>query len=157
MATAKKVLIHRWFEEVWNRKRREAIFEMMHPEAIDYGLGENPTKPLKGPHVFIPFWEKFITAAPDIQVLVESTMAEEDKVVARCSVRGHHTGHGIGIPPTGKVVAFTGICLAHINCVILLVPASLNCIRSRKHDVTDAFSDGNAPGRCAGNKTEPRA
>jgi predicted ester cyclase len=115
MATAKKVLIHRWFEEVWNRKRREAIFEMLHPEAIIYGLADNPATPLKGPNAFIPFWEKFIDAFPDIQVSVESTMAEDDKVMARCSVRGHHTGHGLGIIPTKKAVAFTGICLCHVK------------------------------------------
>jgi predicted ester cyclase len=115
MATAKKALIHRWFEEVWNRKRRGAIFEMLHPEASVYGLAENPTTPLRGPDAFIPFWEQFVSAFPDLQVAVESTVAEEDKVVARCSVRGHHTGPGLGIAPTMKPIAFTGIVLAHIK------------------------------------------
>src|SRR5687767_14155832 len=100
MLTANKVLIHRWFEEVWNRKRRDAIFEMMHSEAIIFGLAESPTKPLKGPEAFIPFWEAFTGAFPDIHVAVESTVAEQDKVVARCSVRGRHTGAGLGMPPT---------------------------------------------------------
>lgn len=115
MATAKKVLIYRWFEEVWNRKRREAIFEMLHPEALIYGLTEHPAIPLKGPMAFVPFWEKFTDAFPDIQVSVESTMAEDDKVVARCSVRGRHTGPGLGFPPTMKAVSFNGICLSHLK------------------------------------------
>lgn len=115
MSTANKVLIHRWFEEVWNRKRREAIFEMLHPDATIHGLGESSAAPLRGANSFIPFWEAFITAVPDLQVSVESTMAEDDKVMARCSVRGHHTGPGLGAEPTGKPISFTGICLAHIK------------------------------------------
>jgi predicted ester cyclase len=113
--TAKKVLIHRWFEEVWNRKRREAIFEMLHPDAVIYGLAEAPTAALKGPLAFMPFWESFISAFPNIQVSVESTMAEDDKVMARCSVRGIHTGFGLGIEPTMRPIAITGICVSHIK------------------------------------------
>ncbi|MGV3771491.1 MAG: ester cyclase [Verrucomicrobiales bacterium] len=115
MAISKKVLIHRWFEEVWNRKRKEAIFEIFHPQALIYGLNGSDPAPIKGAAGFVPFWEVYITAFPDLQVAVESTLAEDDKVMARCSVRGRHTGPGFGIPPTMKQVAFRGICVSSVK------------------------------------------
>lgn len=114
MSTANKVLVYRWFEEVWNQKREPAIFEMLHPDAAIFGLGEAPTQAIRGPMEFIPFWRRFITAIPNLTVAVESTVAEDEKVVARCSVRGKHTGEGFG-PPTSKLVAFTGMCLVHVK------------------------------------------
>ena len=115
MSTANKVLIHRWFEEVWNKKRKPAIFEMLHKDALIFGLQGNESRPIRGPEEFVPFWEKFTTAIPDMNVAVESTVAEDDKVVARISVRGKHIGAGFGIPPTGNLVSSSGICLAHVK------------------------------------------
>jgi hypothetical protein len=110
MSTANKVLMHRWHEEVWNRKRREAIFEMLAPSALLFGLTLNPATPLRGPDEFVEYSERLIRAFPDIQMSVESTLAEEDKVAARCSVRGHHTGRGpiLSMEPTMKPIMFTG-------------------------------------------------
>jgi predicted ester cyclase len=117
MSTANKVLIHRWHEEVWNRKRREAIYEMLHPDVTIFGLTVAAAPPLQGPDEFAAWWERLIRAFPDIHVSVESTMAEDDRVTARCSVRGRHTGPGpiLSIPPTAKPIAFNGICLAHVK------------------------------------------
>jgi predicted ester cyclase len=115
MSNAKKVLIHRWFEEVWNRKQKKAIFEMLHPDCMIYGLGGSDSKPLAGPSSFIPFWEAYISSFPDLQISVESIMAEDDKVMARCSARGRHTGPGLGTAPTFKQVSFRGICVSSVR------------------------------------------
>jgi hypothetical protein len=115
MSTANKVLINRWFDEVWNRKIESSIFELMHPEASVFGLADSPLTPIRGPREFLPFWTRFTTAFPDMQIAVESTLAEEDQVVARCNVTGKHTGPGLEIPPTNKEVTFTGMCLAQIR------------------------------------------
>ena len=104
MSVSKKVLIHRWFEEVWNKKNEAVIDEVMDPQALIYGLSQDPTRAIRGPNEFRPFWKAFITAFPDLQIAVESTVAEDDKVVARCAVRGTHTGEGGPIAPTGKRV-----------------------------------------------------
>jgi predicted ester cyclase len=117
MSTSNKVLIHRWHEEVWNRKRREAIYEMLRPDALLFGLTVREGPPLCGPDAFAKYWDRLIGAFPDIHVSVESTMAEDDKVAVRCSVRAHHTGAGpiLSLEATMKPVVFTGICLAHIK------------------------------------------
>jgi predicted ester cyclase len=115
MPIAKKVLIYRWFEEVWNKKRESAIEEMLHPDATIYGLGNSPSEVIRGPKGFLPFWQKFVSAFPNINVAVESVLVEEDKVAARCSVRGTHTGQGLGIEPTGTKIQFTGMVMAHVK------------------------------------------
>jgi predicted ester cyclase len=117
MSTANKVLMHRWHEEVWNRKRREAIFEMLDPNALLFGLTVSATAALRGPDAFAEYWERLIRAFPDIHISVESTIAEEDKVAARCSVRAHHTGSGpiLLLEPTMKPIAITGVCLAQVT------------------------------------------
>ena len=113
MQVANKLLIHRWFEEVWNKKRGDLIPDLLHPHAVIHGLAPAGTV-LKGPDAFRPFFESFISAFPDIKVAVESTLAEDDKVAARCSVRGTHKGPGLGIAPTGKKVNMTGMVLVQV-------------------------------------------
>ena len=112
---ANKALIRRWFEEVWNQGRADAIDEMMATDAVNHGLSEDATKPLKGPAGFHPFHEVFRGAFPDIQVVVEDALAEGDKVVARCSVRGKHTGDHLGVAASNAPVDFTGIVIARVQ------------------------------------------
>ena len=115
MSAANKALMHRWFEEVWNKKREAAIYEMLHPDALIYGLGDKPNEPVRGPEGFVPFWRQFTSAFPDAQISVESVLADEDQVAARCRVRGKHTGEGLGIKATDAQIDFSGMCIAQIR------------------------------------------
>jgi len=108
-------LLHRWFEEVWNKGRIEAIDEMAAPNVIAHGLVDAQGKELVGREAFKTFWRQFRGAFPDIRVDVEDALVEGDKVMVRCAVRGTHRGEGIGIAPTGKPVTFTGMCVARIT------------------------------------------
>ena len=112
MSLANKVLVYRWYEEVWNKKREEVIDEMLSADIISYGLSDDPMEAVKGTDAFKKYWRAMIRTFPDIQVSVESTIAEDDRVVARCSVRGTHLGPGLGIPPTGKKIQVTGVRIA---------------------------------------------
>ena len=87
---------------------------MLHPDCLIFGL-PGSAKPLRGPEQFVAFWETFTSAVPNLMVAVEGTVAEGEIIVARCSVRGKHTGAGLPIPPSGRAFAFTGLCLAHIK------------------------------------------
>ena len=92
MLEANKQLIHRWFEEVWNKGRAEAIEEMFDENGIAHGLSDDPAHPIRGPRGYRPFYDTLRHAFPNIIVVVEDTVAEGDKVAARCSVRGKHEG-----------------------------------------------------------------
>jgi steroid delta-isomerase-like uncharacterized protein len=110
-----KALIRRWFEEVWNKGRAEAIDEMFAADGIAHGLSGVQGEPLRGPQDFKPFFYKFREAFPDILVIVEDTMAEGDKVAARCTVRGSHQGDSLGFAATQKPAEFTGIAIVRIE------------------------------------------
>jgi steroid delta-isomerase-like uncharacterized protein len=45
-------------------------------------------------------------AFPDLHITVEDVIAEGDKVVERDTVTGTHQGEYMGLPPTGKSVAY---------------------------------------------------
>lgn len=46
---------------------------------------------------------------PDLHLVVEDLIAEEDKVVGRTTVTGTHRGEYMGIQPTGKSVTYSEI------------------------------------------------
>ena len=112
---ANKALVRRWFEEVWNKGRPEAIKEMLAEDAIVHGLSDDPATPLRGPADFLPFHTKFRDAFPNIDVIVEDVVAEGDRVAARCSVKGKHEGDGLGFIATGATSEFDGIVIVRIK------------------------------------------
>lgn len=112
---ANKALIRRWFEEVWNQGRVEAIAEMFAADGVAHGLSDEPAKTMKGPADFAPFHGIFRGAFPNIEVVVEDTIAEGDLVAARCSVRGKHTGDHLGVAASNAPVQFTGMTIVRIK------------------------------------------
>lgn len=111
MSEENKQLIRRWFEEVWNKGRAEAIDEMIGDDCVVHGLADATGNPVRGPDEYRAFYAQFRQAFPDIVVTVEDTIAEGDLVAARCSVRGKHGGDGLGIAATQSPVEFTGITI----------------------------------------------
>jgi hypothetical protein len=49
MSTESKDLIRRWFEEVWNKGREDAIDEMFAADGVAHGLTEEGDKTMRGP------------------------------------------------------------------------------------------------------------
>jgi steroid delta-isomerase-like uncharacterized protein len=112
---ANKALMRRWFEEVWNKGRPEAIAEMFAQDGIAHGLSDDIENPLRGPAGFLPFHGQFRSAFPNIEVVVEDQIAEDDLVATRCIVRGKHTGDGLVIAATQAPVDFTGMTITRIR------------------------------------------
>ena len=108
-------LVRRWFEEVWNSGRAEAIDEMFAEEGVAHGLADESGAELRGPAHFKTFHSRFREAFPDIEVVVEDTVSEGDKVAARCTVRGRHQGDSLGFKATDSPVEFTGMSFVRIS------------------------------------------
>ena len=115
MSEENKALIRRWFDEVWNKGRAEAIDEMFASDGIAHGLSDDDQKEMRGPADFKPFYEAFRGAFPDVEVIVEDAIAEGDKVAVRCSVRGKHTGPQLGVAVSNAPVQFTGMVIVRIK------------------------------------------
>ena len=115
MATNYKTLAHEWFEEVWNQGHAEAIDRLFAADGIAHGLADASGNALRGPDGFKPFFEQFRDAFPDMQIGVEDTVCEGDKIAARCVVRGTHRGKGLGMEPTDRPVVFTGMTILRVR------------------------------------------
>jgi steroid delta-isomerase-like uncharacterized protein len=110
-----KALVRRWFEEVWNKGRAEAIDEMFADDGVAHGLSDETGEPLRGPANFKAFFHNFREAFPDIEVVVEDTISEGDRVAARCTVRGRHTGHSLGFAATEQPMEISGITIVRVR------------------------------------------
>jgi steroid delta-isomerase-like uncharacterized protein len=115
MSEENKAIVRRWFEEVWNKGRAEAIDEMFAVDGVIHGLSDDPENPMRGPVDFKPFHTTFRGAFPNVDVVVEDLIAEGDKVAVRCSVRGKHTGDHLGVTASNVPVEFDGIAIVRIE------------------------------------------
>jgi steroid delta-isomerase-like uncharacterized protein len=113
MSQENKALLQRWFAEVWNGGRRETIDELFAEDGLAHGLGDEGA--VSGPEEFKEFHARFRGAFPDIVVTIEDLIAEGDKVVARCTVHGKHTGDNLGFAPTHSPVEFSGIAIVKVR------------------------------------------
>ena len=57
----------------------------------------------------------FTTAFPDLRMQVEEMYSEDDVVITRATIFGTHQGEFMGIPPTGKSVAYPGIDIIRVD------------------------------------------
>lgn len=115
MSDENQALIRRWFEEVWNKGREEAIDEMFAEDGIAHGLADESGEDMRGPTDYKPFFRKFRAAFPDIEVVVEDTVTEGDKVAARCTVRGKHQSDSLGFAATQQPMEITGITIVRVR------------------------------------------
>jgi steroid delta-isomerase-like uncharacterized protein len=113
MAEANVQLVRKWFEEVWNQRRRQTIAELFAPDGVAHGVSDTGGD-IRGPAEFLHFFERLCTAFPDIRVVVEDCFGSGDKVVARYSVTMSHTGDYLGLRASGKGAAVTGMSIIRV-------------------------------------------
>lgn len=114
MSDANKTLARRWFEEVWNEKKPEAILELYHPDGRSRGLPD-PGSQIAGPEEFQKTQREFLTAFPDLHVTLDSLVAEGDWVAVRWTTKMTHSGKGFGFGPTGKTLTMHGSSFMHFE------------------------------------------
>ncbi len=100
----------RWFEQVWNKGRREVVAEMLAPGSV---LHEGSSHAV-GPEGFYPFYDRLKAALSEIHARVEDTIVEGDKLCIRWSFAAKHTGQGLGIEPAGAAIDITGILIIRV-------------------------------------------
>jgi steroid delta-isomerase-like uncharacterized protein len=110
MSQEKVVLIRRWFEEVWNNGRIDAIDEMAAPDVIAHGHAPYDI----GLEQFRGFFKNVRSAFPDIQIGIDFTLAEGDKVAARWTANATHKGSFLGYAATGRPIKISGVSIMRI-------------------------------------------
>jgi steroid delta-isomerase-like uncharacterized protein len=101
----------RWFEEVWNQRRHETVYELSLPESV----GHMEHGDVTSREDFLVFHAKFLEALPDLRITVEDTIAEGENVVVRWFVSATHGGNGLGCEATGKPVRLRGMTWVRIR------------------------------------------
>ena len=109
MSEENKTLACRSWELVDNPDILEEVYA---PDLVWH----EPDQDVRGHEEARQFVSMYKTAFPDLNVTVEDTIAEGDRVVTRYTVRGTHQGEieGFG-PPTGRQLEFEGITIHHIE------------------------------------------
>ena len=115
MSEQNKTLARRWFEELFSRGDVDTANEILSAEFVDH----LPREEERGIEELKHYVSIYRTAFPDIEDTVEDIVAEGDKVVVRWRSRGTHQGEFMGVAPTGRHVAFTGMRLFRIAGVVM--------------------------------------
>jgi steroid delta-isomerase-like uncharacterized protein len=106
MAAKNEELVRRWFNEVWNLRQEAIIDELLTAESVCFA----EDGPMVGPSQFRQRMQiPFLSAFPDLRVIVDDVIADESKAVVRWTATATHRGRGIAIPPTGRSVSFQGV------------------------------------------------
>ena len=88
-------------------------------EIVDASAPDNELRPGEPPAKLIDTFKETFSEAraafPDLTIAVEDVMAERDKVTARVTMRGTHSGEFQGIAPTSKQVEVRAIDMFRIE------------------------------------------
>jgi predicted ester cyclase len=112
MAETPDSIVRRWFKEVWDEGREDAIDDLMAPYGVAYGL---PGGPIQGPTAFKPLFRTFRDALGDLSIQVVRTVVEGDMVAAHCHVTARHSGMAFGGAASNEPVDFWGIAMVRVE------------------------------------------
>src|ERR671926_169629 len=104
-------IARRWFEEVWNDRRDEAIDELMHPEAVSHMEGAE----VRTPDEFRSMRDSFMRAFPGLRIEIEDVVSNGEHAVVRWHMRAAHDGSGFGERATHQTVAVRGMSWAVVR------------------------------------------
>ena len=99
-AQENKELVHRFYEEVWDRGNLDVCDEVFAPEYVRHDF--RSTEPVPGPEGQKQIAADFRAAFPDLDFVVDFLVAEDDFVVGRWTATGTHSGRWGTGEPTGR-------------------------------------------------------
>jgi steroid delta-isomerase-like uncharacterized protein len=110
MTESDRKLGHRWFDLVWNQKKRDAIDQLLAPDVVfhDSGIDTN------GRDNFYAFYDRLNAMFSDFHIEVNDAFAEHDLLCVRWTCTATHSGLAFGIPATGNPILVTGISIGKI-------------------------------------------
>ena len=110
-AEANQALVRRYLDEGVNQGNVRIADELFAPNFTFYFPGNPEPMNREG-------WAQtttlFHAGFPDQHTVTDDMLAEGDKVAARFTFHGTHTGNFQGIPPTGKAVTMGGMAFWRI-------------------------------------------
>jgi predicted ester cyclase len=89
-----KAIVHRYFDERWNRKNRAVIDELL-GDGMDLDDAQDN-------------FETMHAAIKDLEIIMSDFIGDGDQVVVRWTVTGIHQGELLGVAPSGQQISFQG-------------------------------------------------
>ncbi|MFC7047429.1 ester cyclase, partial [Halobacteriaceae archaeon GCM10025711] len=82
------------------------------PTAASHLDGAND---LHGRDAYWSFVQRYRDAFPDLELTVEDTVSEGDKIVLRVTLRGTHEGPVLDVDPTGRRIDVARMVIHHVD------------------------------------------
>ncbi|MBY8997306.1 MAG: ester cyclase [Candidatus Thorarchaeota archaeon] len=112
MTSDNKAKFQLLYDEILNKGNLEAFEQLCAPNFVKHAIPPSPDYGIEGSKQSVLMLRN---AFPDIKYTVDDMIEDGDKLVARWSAKGTHKGEFMGIPPTGRQVAFTGIEIIRVK------------------------------------------
>jgi predicted ester cyclase len=108
-----KDIVERFCERVWNRGKLTEADGLL---ALNCTC-DDPLNPTRDRQALKWHVANLRAAFPDLRLVIEDMVAEDDKVVARWSLSGTHEGAlpALRLRPTGEEITLTGISIFRIE------------------------------------------
>jgi steroid delta-isomerase-like uncharacterized protein len=111
-AEGAKALARRIADEIWTQGKLDVIDEVIAAEFV----GQSPTDgEFRGPAGFRQLVERYHAAFSNVEMRIDSLVAEGDTVAAHWTATGTHTGELMGVAPTGREVKVEGVQFDRIS------------------------------------------
>ena len=110
MSTEENKAVTRRGIETLNQRNWAEHYELIAPDFVLHAA----SRTIQGIEAYKQFVSMYLTGLPDVHFTIEDMFGEGDRVAVRYTYRGTHKGDFMGIPPTGKQVAGTGIGIARV-------------------------------------------
>ena len=108
-----KEIQRRMNDEVWGEGNLDLIGEYVAEDYVEHNTAS--PQAIHGPDGYRENVEMTRTAFPDMGVINEDLVAEDDRVAYRYTITGTHQGPVMGIEPTGEEVEISGMGIARIE------------------------------------------
>ncbi len=110
---AQNKAIVRRFYQAFEANNRAALDELLAAELLAYSPHTHGAETRA---VHLAGIERFNAAFNEVHFAIEEQLAEADKVATRVTLRARHSGGDfLGLPPSGKQIAMSGISIERIQ------------------------------------------
>ena len=103
--TPQKRLVRLFYDEMWNKADKSRIPEIFH-SGFSFRGSLGPV--LLGRAQFAGYVDDVVKALPDFRCEILEMVEEAERVVARMRFSGTHQGRLLGVPASGRPVAWDG-------------------------------------------------
>ena len=103
--------IVRRYQEAYNQQDYDALDEIVAQDVLTPNMISTMPRGLEGAKLV---HQKTLLGMPDYRTTIEDLIAEGNRVVARVTITGTHTGDFYGIPATGKRINVSAIYIVRI-------------------------------------------